>query len=170
MKTLQVEQYMTALGETVRYQPVTTIPTWELMKRVEALQNQLYELAAAAGIRVQTHVSHDWPRDHAELNLERVLEAIAHLEHATEALKLTVGLQRYTDLAFNEIHQSRLSNIWPDGKIHRGPVGCILHPEGYHKPVMTQILKVYNPPNLFEPKPLPEVTHDIESDGPIDLE
>lgn len=170
MKDTQVEQFMNAMGQTVRYQPVTELPRFEALDRIEKMVNKLYDLAAANSIEVAGHAAFRFTMMSGPIDQARVLQTLAELEYLLQGTYLTFGFGRSFQVkAFAEIHHSNMTRCWSDGKVHRDTRGQFMHPETFHPPVMADVLKAHVQPNLFESAPPPVVTHDDDC-GPITMD
>jgi len=151
----RVETNMIALGQTVRYQPATAIPTGEFMSRIEALVNEIYNLADSANIQIASHLMMRYTNATAQVVPASALEALAALEYELRRTYHTLGLSQLSCHAFDAQHEAEMSYVWPDGKLHQDVDGHFIGPPTCFEPDMVKVLRTHAvQPTLFEdPKP-----------------
>lgn len=162
------ERYMLSRGLTVRYQPCTGMPTYEALARLEHLANNLYGLAHNAGITMVTHASFHFSSKEARIRPDQALLYLAELQYNIHVLAHALGLAQLLDPAFDELHASNMSKVWPDGRVHRSSDGSTKLPDTYRPPNMEAVIRRYGTqPMLFDdPKPS-EVIEDENHPGSL---
>lgn len=156
----QTEQFMLALGQTVRHQPVTHLPAHEAIDRLDTLGTKLAELSNALGLEQVA-----WPRwkfydKHPGINQEQALQLLTESLYLLFGFYHTLGLAKYGAAAWTEVHQSNLTRLWPDDKIHRDSSGMMMKPPSYVAPDMAMVLSGYRPHSPFTPTKPSEVIED----------
>lgn len=154
-----VEQYMVNLALKVRHHPLTEADSLETIHYLEHLYTKLAELGKTLGFDLSYLPAIKFDKQYVKLDSKRVLLRLTELLYLTLNLYHALGYGRFASLAFNEVHNSNLTKIWPDGKVHRDTDGMLRPPPQYVAPDMTKVLDHYSPPLFADHKALPEVTH-----------
>jgi hypothetical protein len=165
----KVDQFMTANGETVRYQPVDTLPRVELENQITRLHSSVDNLLRA----LQTHprdVPHSYKETEVKYDKVSTLQALSRTHLTLLSLYHTLGLSHVANLACFEQAESNLTKIWDDGKLHKDSMGFLLDPPTYMKPDFESIIRqAYQLPSLLFENHVPStVTHLDEPTQPVD--
>lgn len=135
----RVESLMVANGEIVRHQPVNTLPTYELARRVDQLMNTINQLTTSLGLTVYGNTRLRYNLADAQFDRAEVLTHLAQLQFEILSLELTLGVGRVAPEAFDELYQSKLTELWPDGKLHHTE-SAITYPPTRRLPDMHPVL------------------------------
>lgn len=145
----QVRAFMEANDQTVRFRPVSDLPEWEKMLRVQLILEEAYELAEAFGIEVTgrpTLVSKT-----RDLDPVQSLDALTDLLYVIFGTYHTLGLACAARDAFTEVHASNMSKLGPDGHPLKNELGKVMKGPNYFPPDLKSIVARHStPPTVFD--------------------
>ena len=140
---------MEANDQTIRFRPVSNLPEWEKMLRVQLILEEAYELAEALGIEVTgrpTLVSKT-----RDLDPVQSLDALTDLLYVIFGTYHTLGLARAARDAFTEVHASNMSKLGPDGHPLKNELGKVMKGPNYFPPDLKSIVARHStPPTVFD--------------------
>lgn len=136
----QVEDFMTAFGQPVRYSPVTEIPSEEALLRLHLIEEEFKELCAAFGVQhLGPNMSYSDPMK--RIDIVESLDALTDLLYVIYGTYHSLGLSRVAEAAFEEVQKSNMSKLQPDGTVKRRSDGKVLKGPNFFKPNLTQFVK-----------------------------
>jgi predicted HAD superfamily Cof-like phosphohydrolase len=140
-------EWQTALGRDVPHAPtLDSLDDHGRIAHAKVLLEEAIELIEALGLAIHTtgsrevitrgslEVSTDPRRD---VNLPEAAHETTDVLYITETLGVMLGLP--TDRLFEEIHQSNMTRILPDGTLLRHPK--VNHSDQYRPPKIEEILR-----------------------------
>jgi len=110
-KLRAVEEIMSMNSETVRHQPVSSVPTAELLERLERLMICIHDIAFSAGIEIDSANCFAYKNPISQVSSSAALKALSDLEWHTIRTAQTLGLARDLETSFITNHASRVSNL-----------------------------------------------------------
>lgn len=143
----QVRDFMEANDQTVRHRPVTSLPEWEKMLRISLILEETYELAEAMGIEVVGKATLVCKKP--DIDPVETLDALTDLLYVTFGTYHTTGLAIAAKDAFEEVHQSNLSKLGPDGRPMKNPDGKVMKGPNYIPADLRPIVAHYSKPQTF---------------------
>lgn len=72
--------------------------------------------------------------------LARLLKELADLRYVVEGTAVSLGLP--IDEAYEEVHRSNMTKVWPDGSVRRDAGGKVMRPPTYERADVASLLGV----------------------------
>lgn len=135
----KVRDFMLAYDQTVRSQPVDSLPVHEKFLRINLILEEVSELARAMGVEVTYGplVSND----------KQSLDSVAALDALTDILYVvfgtyhTLGLGKCAKHAFHEVHESNMSKLGDDNRPMKNEHGKVMKGPNYFPPNLTVLVE-----------------------------
>lgn len=135
----KVRDFMLAYDQTVRSQPVDSLPIHEKFLRLNLILEEVRELAAAMGVgfTVSPLTSND----------KQSIDAVASLDALTDILYVvfgtyhTLGLGKCAKHAFDEVHESNMSKLGDDNRPMKNDSGKVMKGPNYYPPDLVTIVE-----------------------------
>lgn len=161
LRLSQVEQFMNALGQPVRYQPIDEIKAEEIVDRLDKLVMKLEDLGLACGVQQVSFARWRFSRMSTHVEREQALLALSEIMYLILGTYHSLGLAPFANSALTMVHNSNMTRRWPDGKIHRdASTGLMAKPPSFVPPDMHAVLSQHREANPFKPSTPPEVIDD----------
>lgn len=144
----KVRQFMEANDQRVRFRPVDNIPEWEKTLRVALICEEVKELGTALGVNFD--FSNLIAKDSA-IDPVAALDALTDLMYVTLGTYHTLGLANIAKEAFNEVHESNMSKMGPDGRPIKDLSGKVKKGPNYFPPNLKIIVdSARKEPTIFD--------------------
>ena len=70
-----------------------------------------------------------------------VLQELTDIQYVLCGTYLTCGMQDLYYTAFDRVHESNMSKLWPDGTPHYNEYGKVINPPGYKSVDLSDLIK-----------------------------
>lgn len=129
----KVRNYMDVVGITHRSQVIENLPEWEKTRLVESLLDDVSKLAETLNVELTFRPL--LVTKNTAIKPVDAIEAASELLYRVFVVYHQLGLSSIALPAFNELHESKMSQYSPDG---------------YFKPDMSSLINLTKPAKFFD--------------------
>lgn len=142
----KVRDFMEANDQTVRYRPITELAEWEKVLRVRLILEEAFELAEAMNIEVLGRDRITFVMKDRAINPVATLDALTDLLYVVFGTYHTTGLSKCAKPAFDEVHNSNMSKLGPDGRPMKNEHGKVMKGPEYRPADLRPIVDHFTKP------------------------
>lgn len=112
-----------------------------IFKRLQLIREE-YDETDEALTTYSIVLCSDAPRITAAEAREHLAKELADLLYVVYGTAEELGIP--LEEVFNEVHQSNMQKIWPDGQVHYNEFGKVMKPPAYSAPDISGIMNTWN--------------------------